>query len=50
MRSCLTCTTRLSELCYDTHTIARNVAVRYVVMIRFAMNAVHGLRIFADGI
>ena len=31
------------------HTLyARNVAVRYVVMIRFAMNAVHGLRIFVE--
>ena len=29
------------------HTLyARNVAVRYVIMIRFAMNAIHGLRIF----
>ena len=35
--------------CVMTHTLyARNVAVRYVVMIRFAMNAVHGLRIFAE--
>ena len=32
-----------------THTLyARNVAVRYVVMIRFAMNAVYGLRSFTD--
>ena len=32
-----------------THTLyARNVANRYVVMIRFAMNAVYGLRNFAD--
>ena len=29
------------------HTLyARNVAVRYVIMIRFVMNAVYGLRIF----
>ena len=31
------------------HTLyARNVAVRYVAMILFAMNAVYGLRIFAE--
>ena len=31
------------------HTLyARNVAIRYVVMIRFAMNAIYGLRNFAE--
>ena len=34
-----------------THTHhARNVAVRYVIMIRFAMNVSHGPRIFVGGI
>ena len=33
--------------CVTTHThYARNVAVRYVIMIRFAMNVSHGPRIF----
>ena len=31
-----------------THTLyARHVAVRYVIIILFAKNAIHGLRIFA---
>ena len=38
-------------ICVMTHTLyARNVAIRYryVVMIHFAMNAVYGLKIFAE--
>ena len=47
-RTCLKCTTRLSELCYDTHTLCEHVEIRYVILILFAKNVNLGLRNFVS--
>ena len=43
VRSCLTCSSRFSDFCFDKHTFARNFAIRYVILILFAMDVVLGL-------
>ena len=43
VRSCLTCSSRFSDFCFDKHTFVRNVAIRYVILLLFAMDVVLGL-------
>ena len=43
VRSCLTCSSRFSDFCFDKHTFARNVAIRYVILLLFTMDVVLGL-------
>ena len=48
VRGCLTCSSRFSNFCFDKHTFARNVAIRYVILLLFAMDVVLGLPTFAN--
>ena len=48
IRSCLTCSSRFSDFCFDKHTFASNFAIRYVILLLFAMDVVLGLPISAN--